>query len=132
MEIVEFIEPLFRKREPVRDLLLFDIGDDALDDVARVFEVDSQRDDVGPAAAVGVVELLARSRLLMLAHDRRGFMHALAQARIVQRARRVEHGIRGGTEQRVEPLHVADHIEMQRARFDAAQRLPRKPVQMLV
>jgi hypothetical protein len=42
------------------DLLVDDVGEHALDDVAHLLEVDRERDDVGPAPAFLLVERLAR------------------------------------------------------------------------
>ena len=43
----------------MRDLLVLEVDEDALDHVAHVLEVDGERDDLGPAAAVLLVERLA-------------------------------------------------------------------------
>ena len=59
LQVVQFAQPFFGKRQTVSDLLFLDVADDPLDDVARMLQVDGQRNDVGPAAAVGFVELFA-------------------------------------------------------------------------
>jgi hypothetical protein len=43
----------------MRDLLVAQVHEDALEDVPHVLEVDGERDDLGPAAAVALVERLA-------------------------------------------------------------------------
>src|SRR5579862_3439318 len=46
---------------PLVDLLVFEIGQDALDDVADLFHVDRRSEDVGPAPAFALLERFARN-----------------------------------------------------------------------
>jgi hypothetical protein len=85
------------ERAPLRDLLLLQVVDDVLDDVADVLEVDGEGHDLGPAAALALVQRLAADlrqvqldRGVQLVHH---VVHALHLARelAVVRAHRLEH-----------------------------------------
>ncbi len=52
------------------DLLVLDVGQHALDDVADLLEVDRERHDVGPAAALALVQRLARDLRQVELHRR--------------------------------------------------------------
>jgi hypothetical protein len=52
--------PASEKLRPLLDLLVLDVDQHALDDVADLLHVDGEADDVGPAAAFFLGQRLAR------------------------------------------------------------------------
>ena len=62
--------PAVREAAAFLDLLVLDVGDDPLDDVADLLHVDREGDDVGPAPALLLLQRLARD-LRQVELDRR-------------------------------------------------------------
>src|SRR5207253_10385819 len=60
VEVADFSHAGAGEIAPLVDLFLFDVGQDAFDDVANLFHVDRERYDVSPATAFAFIERLAR------------------------------------------------------------------------